>query len=204
MYMEHEMMQYIQQLHDYIQSQNKKIEHMRQMLEQLQQDVNDLKERQIPSVIKNEYKFDLLKVERLEGTLNIGLNPKGNDSGIGDFSINQSMDIPDPPQTSAPLFDRVQNEIYQYLEGDAYLVLEKIETECNYPLDQNYRAFILDDIKKQIDQRIKHYLNDLPTDELEPEQHDIFVQTIVQKVKRDIDKTCETFVKNLPREVNEP
>ncbi|BAH44782.1 probable spore germination protein [Brevibacillus brevis NBRC 100599] len=202
--MEHEMMQYIQQLHDYIQSQNKKIEHMRQMLEQLQQDVNDLKERQIPSVIKNEYKFDLLKVERLEGTLNIGLNPKGNDSGIGDFSINQSMDIPDPPQTSAPLFDRVQNEIYQYLEGDAYLVLEKIETECNYPLDQNYRAFILDDIKKQIDQRIKHYLNDLPTDELEPEQHDIFVQTIVQKVKRDIDKTCETFVKNLPREVNEP
>ncbi|MFA4132298.1 MULTISPECIES: spore germination protein GerPC [unclassified Brevibacillus] len=202
--MEHEMMQYIQQLHDYIQSQNKKIEHMRQMLEQLQQDVNDLKERQIPSVIRNEYKFDLLKVERLEGTLNIGLNPKGNDSGIGDFSINQSMDIPDPPQTSAPLFDRVQNEIYQYLEGDAYLVLEKIETECNYPLDQNYRAFILDDIKKQIDQRIKHYLNDLPTDELEPEQHDIFVQTIVQKVKRDIDKTCETFVKNLPREVNEP
>ncbi|MBH0333465.1 spore germination protein GerPC [Brevibacillus brevis] len=204
MYMEHEMIQYIQQLHDYIQSQNKKIEQMRQMLEQLQQDVNDLKERQIPSVIRNEYKFDLLKVERLEGTLNIGLNPKGNDSGIGDFSINQSMDIPDPPQTSAPLFDRVQNEIYQYLEGDAYLVLEKIETECNYPLDQNYRAFILDDIKKQIDQRIKHYLNDLPTDELEPEQHDIFVQTIVQKVKRDIDKTCETFVKNLPREVNEP
>ncbi|MCC8437137.1 spore germination protein GerPC [Brevibacillus sp. M2.1A] len=204
MYMGHEMMQYIQQLHDYIQSQNKKIENMRQMLEQLQQDVNDLKERQIPSVIRNEYKFDLLKVERLEGTLNIGLNPKGNDSGIGDFSINQSMDIPDPPQTSAPLFDRVQNEIYQYLEGDAYLVLEKIETECNYPLDQNYRAFILDDIKKQIDQRIKHYLNELPADELEPEHLDIFVQTIVQKVKRDIDKTCETFVKNLPREVNEP
>ncbi|MBW5469904.1 spore gernimation protein [Brevibacillus formosus] len=204
MYMGHEMMQYIQQLHDYIQSQNKKIEHMRQMLEQLQQDVNDLKEKQIPSVIKNEYKFDLLKVERLEGTLNIGLNPKGNDSGIGDFSINQSMDIPDPTQTSAPLFDRVQYEIYQYLEGDAYLVLEKIETECNYPLDQNYRAFILDDIKKQIDQRIKHYLNQLPADELEPEQLDIFVQTIVQKVKRDIDKTCETFVKNLPREVNEP
>ncbi len=204
MYMGHEMMQYIQQLHDYIQSQNKKIENMRQMLEQLQQDVNDIKEKQIPSVIRNEYKFDLLKVERLEGTLNIGLNPKGNDSGIGDFSINQSMDVPDPTQTGAPLFDRVQNEIYQYLEGDAYLVLEKIETECNYPLDQNYRAFILDDIKKQIDQRIKHYLNELPADELEPEQLDIFVQTIVQKVKRDIDKTCETFVKNLPREVNEP
>ncbi|MFF0825595.1 spore germination protein GerPC [Brevibacillus sp. NPDC003359] len=204
MYMDPEMMQYFQQLHDYIQLQNKEIEKMQQMLEQLQQDVNDLKEKQIPSVIKNEYKFDLLKVERLEGTLNIGLNPKGNDAGIGDFSINQSMDIPNPHQSNAPLFDRVQKEIYQYLETDAYRVLEKIETECNYPLDDNYRAFILDDIKKQIDQRIKYYLGELPTDELEPEQLDVFVQKTAQKVKRDINKTCETFVKNLPREVNEP
>ncbi|NRS16073.1 spore gernimation protein [Brevibacillus sp. HB1.4B] len=204
MYMDPEMMKYLQQLHDYIQLQSNKIEKLKQMIEQLQQDVNDLKEKQIPSVIKNEYKFDLLKVERLEGTLNIGLNPKGNDAGIGDFSINQSMDVPNPHQSNAPLFDRVQKEIYQYLETDAYLVLERIETECNYPLDNNYRAFILDDIKKQIDQRIKYYLSELPTDELEPEQLDVFVQNTVQKVKRDIDKTCETFLKNLPREVNEP
>ncbi|KMZ40203.1 spore gernimation protein [Brevibacillus sp. HB1.3] len=204
MYMDPEMMKYLQQLHDYIQLQNNKIENLKQMIEQLQQDVNDLKEKQIPSVIKNEYKFDLLKVERLEGTLNIGLNPKGNDAGIGDFSINQSMDIPNPHQSNTPLFARVQKEIYQYLESDAYLVLERIETECNYPLDNNYRAFILDDIKKQIDQRIKYYLSELSTDELEPEQLDVFVQNTVQKVKRDIDKTCETFLKNLPREVNEP
>lgn len=203
MYMGPDMMQYFQQLHDYIHAQNKKIEKMRQMLEQLQQDVNELKEKQVPSVIKNEYKFDLLKVERLEGTLNIGLNPKGTDSGIGEFSINQSMNVPGSQQNTA-LFERVQKEIHQFLEHDAYRILEKIETECNYPLDDNYRAFILDDIKKQIDQRIKYYLNEFPADELEPEQLDVVVQNTVQKVKRDIEKTCETFVKNLPREVNEP
>ncbi|MGN7469997.1 spore germination protein GerPC [Brevibacillus sp. SAFN-007a] len=176
---------------------------MKQMIEELQQDVQDLKEKQVPSVIKNEYKFDLLKVERLEGTLNIGLNPKSNDSGIGDFSINQSMDVPNGEKQTAPLFDRVQKEIYRYLTSDAYQVLERIEEECGYPLNDDYRDFILGDIKKQIDQRIRHYVNQLQTDEWEPEQLDAWVEKTVQKVKRDIEKTCESFIKNLPREVNE-
>ncbi|GEB33040.1 MULTISPECIES: spore germination protein GerPC [Brevibacillus] len=204
MYIGSEVMQYLQQLHDYIQTQNKKIEKMKQMIEELQQDIKDLKEKQVPSVIKNEYKFDLLKVERLEGTLNIGLNPKGNDSGIGELSINQTMNVPSGEQKNSPLFDRVQKEIYRYLESDAYHVLERIEEECGYPLNDDYRAFILDDIKKQIDQRIRYYVNQLPADDLEPEQIDALVPKIVQKVKRDIEKTCESFVKNLPREVNEP
>lgn len=105
---------------------------------------------------------------------------------------------------NSPLFDRVQKEIYRYLESDAYHVLERIEEECGYPLNDDYRAFILDDIKKQIDQRIRYYVNQLPADDLEPEQIDALVPKIVQKVKRDIEKTCESFVKNLPREVNEP
>ncbi|MED4571150.1 spore germination protein GerPC [Brevibacillus agri] len=204
MYMGPEMMQYLQQLHDYIQTQNKKMEKMKQMIEELQQDVKELKEKQVPSVIKNEYKFDLLKVERLEGTLNIGLNPKSNDSGIGDFSINQSMDVPNGEKKNTPLFERVQKEIYRYLKSDAYHVLERIEEECGYPLNDDYRDFILEDIKKQIDQRIRYYVNQLQTDEWEPEQIDVWAGKIVQKVKRDIEKTCEGFVKNLPREVNEP
>lgn len=110
MYIGSEVMQYLQQLHDYIQTQNKKIEKMKQMIEELQQDIKDLKEKQVPSVIKNEYKFDLLKVERLEGTLNIGLNPKGNDSGIGELSINQTMNVPSGEQKNSPLFDRVQKK----------------------------------------------------------------------------------------------
>ncbi|MGZ0049959.1 spore germination protein GerPC [Brevibacillus gelatini] len=203
MYMGPEMMQYLQQLHDYIQTQNKKMEKMKQMIEELQQDVKDLKEKQVPSVIKNEYKFDLLKVERLEGTLNIGLNPKSNDSGIGEFSINQSMDVPNG-QKNTPLFERVQKEIYRYLKADAYQVLQRIEEECGFPLNDDYRDFILEDIKKQIDQRIRHYVNQLQTDEWEPEQLDVWAEKIVQKVKRDIEKTCESFIKNLPREVNEP
>ncbi|GED70654.1 germination protein PC [Brevibacillus reuszeri] len=203
MYMSPELMQYFQQLHDYLQVQNKKMESMKQMLEQLQQDVNELKEKQVPSVIKNEYKFDLLKVERLEGTLNIGLNPKSSDSSIGDFAINQSMDVPSPPHSASDSFERVQREINRYLDHDAYRVLERIEDECGYPLDDAYRGFIMDDIRKQIDHRIRYYLNQFDTSQWEPEQIEAWEQKTVQKVKRDIERTCETFIQNLPRERND-
>jgi len=203
MYMSPEMMQYFQQLHDYLQVQNQKMESMKQMLEQMQQDLDELKGKQVPSVIKNEYKFDLLKVERLEGTLNIGLNPNSSDPNIGDFAINQSMDVPSPPKASSDSFDRVQKEIHRYLDNDAYRVLERIEEECGYSLDDSYRGFIMDDIRKQIDHRIRHYLNQFDTTQWEPEQIDAWEQKTIQKVKRDIERTCETFVQNLPRERND-
>lgn len=201
MYMGPEMMRYFQQMHDYLQTQNKKMEIMKQMIEQLHQDVNELKEKQVPTVIKNEYKFDLLKVERLEGTMNIGLNPKNADAGMGEMSINQTTDSLAVDQRPSASFDRVQKEIYRFLAHDAYQVLQRIEEECGYPLDDPYRSFIVDDIKKQIDQRIHHYLNQMDTSELEPEQLDAWEQKTIQKVKRDIERTCESFVKNLPREV---
>ncbi|MDF2680002.1 MAG: spore gernimation protein [Brevibacillus sp.] len=204
MYMGPEMMQYFQQLHEYLQVQNKHMEAMKKLIEKLNQDIDEMKEKQVPPVIKNEYKFDLLKVERLEGTLNIGLNPKGVDAGMGEYSINQTTeDKPPPRRTDSPAFGRVQKDIYDYLNHDAYQVLERIEEEAGYPLDDTYRAFIMDDIKKQIDSRIRHYLNQTETEDWEPEQIDALCQRTIQKVKRDIERTCETFVKNLPRGVDE-
>lgn len=203
MYMGPEMMQYFQQVHEYLRAQNRQMETMKKLIEQLHHDVSQLKEKQVPSVIKNEYKFDLLKVERLEGTLNIGLNPKSTDSAIDEFSINQSMDVPSPYHQPPELFDRIQREIYRYLDHDALQILERIEQECGHPLDDAYRSFIVGDIKRQIDQRIRHYMNQMDTAELEPEQITAWEQKVVQKVKRDIERTCETFVKNLPREVSD-
>lgn len=204
MYMGPEMMQYFQQLHEYLHVQNKNMEAMKQLIEKLNKDIDELKDKQVPPVIKNEYKFDLLKVERLEGTLNIGLNPKGADAGMGEYSIHQTTDDqPQPDRADSPAFKRVQKEIYEYLDHDAYGALERIEAEVGYPLDDNYRAFIMEDIKKQIDPRIHYYLKQAESEGWEPEHIDAICKRTIEKVKRDIDRTCETFVKNLPRGVNE-
>ncbi|WP_246010842.1 spore germination protein GerPC [Brevibacillus nitrificans] len=201
MYMGPEMMQYFQQLHEYLQAQNKHMEAMKKLIEKLNQDIDELKEKQVPPVIRNEYKFDLLKVERLEGTLNIGLNPKGADAGMGELSIpgQTPEERPTTGTADTPAFRRVQQEIYDFLGHDAYQVLERIEEEAGYPLDDTYRSFIMDDIKKQIDPRIRYYLKQSEAEGWEPEHIDAVCQRTIQKVKRDIERTCESFIKNLPR-----
>jgi len=201
MYPNQELMQYFQQMSDFLLAQSKKLEYMQHQLDQLHQGMSEWKEKQVPNVIKNEYHFDLLKVEKLEGTLNIGLNPKGNDSPISDMSIGSGQEGQAQEESGQPLFERVQKAVYRFLDKDAYKLLQRIEEECGYPLDPAYRKFILEDIKKQIDPRIRYYLGQLDTDELEPEQIDAWVEKVVQKVKRDIENTCVSFIQHLPRQM---
>lgn len=199
-----ELLACLEQLTCFLQAQTQQMEQLNKLVKQLQHDVAQLKEKDAPQVVRNEYKFDLLKVERLEGTLNIGLNPKGDETPIGEYAVNQKVDVPDVNKVSDALFDRIQKEIYCYLERDAIYTLESLEQKYDYPLHDPYRKFIMNDIKNQIDQRICYYLNQVQTDHLEPEQMASVEQNIIEKVKRDIEKTCESFLQHLPREVSEP
>lgn len=194
----------LEQLTCYLQAQTKQMEQLTKLVEELQQDVNQLKDKAVPQTVHNEYKFDLLKIERLEGTLNIGLNPKGEDSPIGEYAVNQAMDIPAGPKPADELFARIQQQIHHYLDNDAIYSLEALEQKYAYPLHDPYRKFIMNDIKNQIDQRIHYYLNQTQPDQLDPAQYPAVEQKVVEKVKRDIEKTCESFLQHLPREVGEP
>lgn len=200
MYMNSDFIQYFQQLHGYLQAQCEKIEQMNNMIKQMQKDLNELKDKNTPPpVIRNEYKFDLLKVERLEGTLNIGLNPNGAEGSVGEFEVNQSMDLPSSNKRDPELFQRLQEKVNDYLSCEAPQMLESLEDKYACPLNEAYRQFILDDVTKQIDKRIQHYAWRINTDQLEPEQLASTEEAIVQKVKRDIDHSLEAFIKNLPK-----
>lgn len=196
-----EWLHYVHQLHAYLQAQNIKIEEMRQMIQKLLTEMNNLKEQETkPAVTKNEYKFDLLKIEKLEGTLNIGLNPNGKESSIDEFSVGQSMQVPPVQQNHTEYNNqRIQEQIFAYLDKDAYQTLRKVEQDYAYPLDDPYRKFIVDDVKRQINQRIQHYVQKTQFESLEENQRSEVEQEIVAKVRKDIDRTFEAFIQNLPR-----
>lgn len=201
-----EWSQYIHQLHTYLQNQNKIIEEMRQMIQSLHGEVNELKIKESqPPVVRNEYKFDLLKIERLEGTLNIGLTPNGTQSSIDEFAVDQAMQVPQARgQDETETYHKIQNQIHTYLDHDAYHTLMKIEQHFSYPLDDPYRKFIIEDIKKQINSRIQHYVQKLQFDGLEEHSRNERQQEVVAKVKMDIEKTFETFIRNLPKKEPKP
>jgi spore germination protein PC len=194
-----EMARYFQQLHGYLQSQNKQIEEMNTRIHRLIQDVDYIKRNIQPPVIKNEYKFDLLKVERLEGTLNIGLNPNGADGSIEEFAVNQSVEsriVKNHPE----LYKQIQQKMNEYFSSDAYRALKQLEKKYRYPLDDSYRKFIVDDVKKQVDKRIQYYLGQVNDDQVDTDQLDKYVQEVFRKVQIDVEKTFEDFIKNIPRE----
>ncbi|MBE1445462.1 spore germination protein GerPC [Paenibacillus sp. OAS669] len=188
--------QQIQQLNEYIQYQNEQIKQLNDKMDGLMKEISDMKKKPSsePSMVRNEYKFDLLKVEKLEGTLNIGINPnaKDSDSSIDEYSVGQSVSTPSSDDTSSsPDYEGVQSQVDDYFSSDAYRALEYYEQMYQNPLDEPYRKFIIEDVKKQIDKRIQYYMAKMGSDR----NHN----AIFEEVKRDIERTFEAFIKNLPR-----
>jgi spore germination protein PC len=90
--------QYLQWLQMCIQAQEQRIQTLENALKKMKEDIKQVNEKKAIHVDKIEYKFDQLKVETLEGTLNIGLNPSEL-SGIEDFAVqNQSLTTPISPK----------------------------------------------------------------------------------------------------------
>ncbi|MFV8829185.1 spore germination protein GerPC [Alkalihalobacterium sp. APHAB7] len=194
---------YFEKMNGYLQSQNQKILELEQQLMQMREEVTQLKQGSPGSHIDRiEYKFDQLKIERLEGTLNIGLTPNGGTSPIEDFNINQNeLNVPIFSHMHPENVQAIKHQIYHFLDTECYPLIQSIEQKHNYQLDPNYRNFIIGDVKKQIDQRINHYLSQVQGNQYDVKQVE---QMTVNKVKEDIGNTFDAFIKHLPREENPP
>lgn len=184
--------QYIQQLQAMATAQQAKIDELKKEVHQLREEVNNLKQKSMTTKI--EYKFDQLKIERLEGTLNIGLTSGADEKGlVDDFTVNgktlageDSVD-----QVIDDAFNQISSQVDQYLNSAGLEDLMQFEQQYGHPLDGPYRQFILTDIKKQIPNRILEYMKHLNRNDED------FVSSIVEKVKVDIKTGLENFIRNL-------
>ncbi len=64
---------------------------------------------------KIEYKFDQLKVESLDGTLNIGLNPSNLKETIEDLAVEQNVNV-NSIKDLTPYKERITKEIQAYIQ----------------------------------------------------------------------------------------
>ncbi|MCL6606344.1 MAG: spore germination protein GerPC [Paenibacillus sp.] len=204
MSMSPEMLRFLQQINSYMHYQSQQIQQLNTMIQELTREFNQLKEKKTePPVIRNEYRFDLLKVEKLEGTLNIGINPNGSDSSIEEFAVEQSLDVPSLVERQHPhLYTNIRQQVEDYFSNGAYDSLKYLENKYNHPLSDQYCRFIVEDVKKQIDPRIREYLKRIHPEDASPEQLTTIQQSVFENVKRDIEKTFETFMENVLRKEN--
>ncbi len=191
------LMTYLERLHKYVDHQTKRIAAMEAIIQRLQSEVTQLKQRPTTNIERIEYKFDQLKVETLEGTLNIGLTPNNGET-IEDFSISQgNMNVPDVRQTF-PILNDIENDVEEYLRNQCSEFIQRIENETNRSLDAQYREFIINDIRNQIPDRIHFYLQ---KNQGNIQNQEELHQVIVKKVKEDIQNSIRAFMKNMPNEM---
>jgi spore germination protein PC len=186
------------------------LEYQQQAIRKLEEDVKRLKEElteakhQAPiRVDRIEYKFDQLKVERLEGTLNIGLTPSDLEK-IDELAINNHT----PP---GPFLFPSRDEFVHQLTSEVLLdlnnqkdeIFKRAEHICEQKADETMRSFIMEDLARQLPQRIHHYLDQTPPHNRTEQKIPAIREQISEVLKTDIENAIIRFIEVYPDSMKE-
>lgn len=192
------------QLYTQLLWQSEKLVKMDRKLDEIMQELQAIRSQKPVNVEKIEYNFDQLKVEKLDGTLNIGITPD-NAKSIEQFAIgnNEVMVGPIPIQTDAPeSYAAIQSGVMNYLNVEAPIEMKAMEGKYDLSLAGEYRDHIVADVKKQVNERIAHYIRkfDLRDD---AEDRDYRIGVISEQVKNDIRLGVEQYLQTFPKKEEE-
>ncbi|MFD1708026.1 spore germination protein GerPC [Siminovitchia sediminis] len=187
----------IHQLYAFLESQQKEIARLKRSLHDLSIELKQLKEKPSVTVERLEYKFDQLKVETLEGTLNIGINPS-------DLNDIEDLSIPENSQTNIAvrhpeLYERTLKKLHHYIDHELETIIKNAESQKVKSLDEPYIQMIKEDIRKQVPARIDHYLklfsSHVRSEEIKEELFDKVYQTLLADMNRAINE----FLSKMPQ-----
>lgn len=191
---------HIQKLYQYIQYQQKKLSQFEKMINKLSKEIDALKDKPPINVERLEYKFDQLKIERLDGTLNIGINP-------ADLNNIEDMEIPTPQMqpnfiTNPAFKQNLLERLGQYISKDVNSVIHDTEQQLGYRLDTKYRDFIIEDLQKQLPQRVDYFINILAGENHGNVTQEELLNQVFARLKADIDQAVYMFISKLPNNMN--
>jgi spore germination protein PC len=197
-HMYQDLTQYLQWMQMCIQAQEQRIAALEQTINKLQEEFKQVQEKPVVHVDRIEYKFDQLKVETLEGTLNIGLNP--NDlSGIEDFAVqNQSLSTPLSSKQQMQRSMDIEKTIYEYLETELPQIIVNAQNQLSIPPNDSYLSFIKEDIIRQLPNRIDFHLKAIAAKARSEEKNDSIDGMVIHAIKQEIQNGVWTFLNNLP------
>ncbi|MGM0836899.1 MAG: spore germination protein GerPC [Bacillota bacterium] len=197
----YESQQQMQKLLEITAKQAKQITTLEEVLTQMQQEIIRIKEKPSMNIERIEYKFDQLKVETLEGTLNIGLTP-GSAGEIEDFVVTQNnMKVP-VPQRNQQLAKAIESNLRDYLTKNGHQEIRDIAKNQGKSLEEHYYDFMIQDVCKQLPKRIEHTLNQSTTEAVEKGLSDEKIKELAeQKLMADMQQAFTAFIQNLPNKI---
>jgi spore germination protein PC len=190
---------YISQLSNYIKHLDKKMTRLENLLLEFEEELSELQKNKTHSIEKIEYKFDQLKIETLEGTLNIGLMPNG-ESILEDFEVaNKGITVPSATtDNDEELIKRMQHHLFQFIDEEGLHYLLELERTNNEVFDEKYREMILEDIKKQLPHRINENMKKIRQNNSEL-PHEQIEHAVVSTIKNEIVSGLQSFIQHRPK-----
>ncbi|WP_433946652.1 spore germination protein GerPC [Paenibacillus sp. SN-8-1] len=190
---------YYQQLASQLQSITARLDQLEASIKGLSQAIDEMKSSATASTGGVQYHFDLLKIEKLEGTLNIGTTP-GNGQSIEHIAVGDkqtpSSDHKDVKDAGLEEINRrAKEQVMCFLDEEVPVLFNNMLAAHQLNLTDAYKQQVMDDIRRQIDDRIQIYakqVNDLP-DLSDQEQKIAMVTT---QLKRDIQTALNTHIKH--------
>lgn len=193
--------QFLQWVQIKIHEQENRIALLEHTVQKLREELSQIKEKPAIRVDKIEYKFDQLKVETLDGTLNIGLNPSDL-SSIEDFAVqNQTVSTPFSPKEQMQRAMKIEESIYRHLETELPSIFVETQKKLNVQLDESYLAFIKQDILKQLPARVDHHIKASNSNMRDKDNSNDDDLKIIELLKEEIQNGIVVFINHLPENV---
>jgi len=173
---------------------------LQQLTEKMQEVQKQLDEVKSKPPLHVEYHFDQLKVNRLEGTLNVGMSPPGM-PGIESFETpDPACWKPDagPVDESETQLRGLQREMNAFMDQEAADALVSLERQYGIPLDEEHRRKVLQDVKNQINERVRYYAKTAPYPaQGTEEERQKWAASVKDKTKRDIQAAFSAYLYKL-------
>ncbi|MBO9596777.1 MAG: hypothetical protein J7559_02980 [Cohnella sp.] len=170
-------------------------------LQTLQKQLDDVRSK---PPLHIEYHFDQLKVNRLEGTLNVGITPQGmpdieslETPGNANWSVGQAP-AEDAGQEEDDPLGSMQNEMVRYMDSEGTQALIALESRYGIALDEDHRAKVVQDVKGQLRERVRYYVTMKPyPDKGTVEEKRQWADEIKSKTTRDINGAFSAYLQRI-------
>lgn len=191
--MQNDFYSYTVQMQRYLETQDNRIKMLENELALMKTKLAELQNKPAVNVEKIEYKFDQLKVETLEGTLNIGLNPSDL-SNIEELAINSA----NPPLQPYVFPNRQQfvEDISASIAAEMDELIQDTAEQQRENLDPSFHQLIKSDIEKQLSQRVSLYLDQTSQTERSPHLLEQVKEKISERIKSDITQSIRNFIQS--------
>ncbi|VXB26602.1 conserved hypothetical protein [Bacillus sp. 349Y] len=185
-----------QQLYQYIENLHSKIAALEKRMNDLSAELQNMRDSPSINVEKIEYKFDQLKVESLDGTLNIGLNPNSLKETIEDLAVEQNVNVKSM-QDLGPYKARLAEAVGGYIKEELPVLIQDNEMQFQRSLDPQYHDMIQQDLLNQMPGRIEFYLETIPYMEGRHTKEE-WEAKVLSRIKQDIQTALYTFMSQMP------